>query len=58
MTLSLRILRLPYELFLGDSKYWTALEQTADYQVYNKNGWVEHKVLTDVVSNLLVHVYI
>lgn len=44
--------------FLGDSKYWTVLEQTADYQVYNKNDWVENKVLTDVVSNLLVRVYI
>ena len=57
MTLSLRILRLPYELFFR-WQYWTALEQTTDYQVYNKNGWVENKVLTDVVSNLLVHVYI
>lgn len=57
MTLNLRILRLPYEFFFR-WQYWTALEQTADYQVYNKNEWVEKKVLTDVVSNLLVHVYV
>lgn len=58
VTLSLRTLGDPMAFFLGDDfSGWTALWQTADYQVYN-DGWLENKVFTHVASNLFVHIYI